>query len=442
MTARLQGENAKLLKLKMQCNNNEKLFMETTSTLFNVHYHCRGLINDFLNHRKLIEPVLYQLVDQYVADYQNILLYGSNIDTISHYGFYSAVIATNDKVSLHEDRVICNNKYLKAIAATEHYDVLLSPFMCTILWIYDFGVQAMLMLVEIVENKKVLNGAFAQLLLKTFIHFYLLLNGAKDPKPYTSCHSSVLIPFVKAALGYMMIFTAEIIIKNIPFIKQYKNKQMFFSDVSSSKRKLLLKDVNSWTVDSIKITGRNYIFAAYDLQQNKNLNNDDFVSEDLYHQHFILGKVYSVIFSNYFCGNDFYAISIVSSNELYYRALSMIACSDNCYKNKEYLLGLKLLICVYKLCKGRMLYNFTNNEYFRKRKNFKKQCKKMVCHNCRVGPLNANMNTIKCCSGCMQATYCSRHCQKIDWRNRHHRDCDHGWEKMYRSLKRYIFERL
>ena len=45
------------------------------------------------------------------------------------------------------------------------------------------------------------------------------------------------------------------------------------------------------------------------------------------------------------------------------------------------------------------------------------------CANCKIK--NSNRVFVKRCSRCRKVRYCSRHCQKIDWKNTHRYHCKH-----------------
>ena len=46
------------------------------------------------------------------------------------------------------------------------------------------------------------------------------------------------------------------------------------------------------------------------------------------------------------------------------------------------------------------------------------------CKHCKIKPYE---KTLKLCKGCKNVYYCSRHCQKIDWKYKHRHNCKTRW---------------
>ena len=46
------------------------------------------------------------------------------------------------------------------------------------------------------------------------------------------------------------------------------------------------------------------------------------------------------------------------------------------------------------------------------------------CKNCKIKPYQ---KALKLCKGCKNVYYCSRHCQKIDWKYKHRNNCKTRW---------------
>merc|ERR1712204_103487 len=86
-------------------------------------------------------------------------------------------------------------------------------------------------------------------------------------------------------------------------------------------------------------------------------------------------------------------------------------------KAKRYVFALRLLNIAKKLC---TLYEFTitptfvNKIYPKKRKKIKKKLKKMKCLYC------GSKGKLSSCTACMSALYCSKLCQKRDWKEHKH----------------------
>eukprot|EP01084_Bolivina_argentea_P125708 222683_1 len=126
-----------------------------------------------------------------------------------------------------------------------------------------------------------------------------------------------------------------------------------------------------------------------------------------------------------------YVLVICNTESLYMRALALKHVIFICYKNKEYFIGIKLLTYVYSLCHGFILPTFVN-QCRRHIRIFKKAIKKICCKYC------GNKNALKACIGCMKAVYCSRKCQKIDWKKRHNQICTKKWSKLYECIRPII----
>ena len=128
-----------------------------------------------------------------------------------------------------------------------------------------------------------------------------------------------------------------------------------------------------------------------------------------------------------------FTASINASRSIYTMALSLRYMSEACAKMGQFVIALRLLSVAYKLCTMNELVicpSFVNKIYWRKRKRIKKELNRMFCSHCgRKGKL-------KCCTGCMTAVYCSKRCQKRDWKKSHRKNCDNAmWSKYYPMMK-------
>merc|ERR1712228_991571 len=120
---------------------------------------------------------------------------------------------------------------------------------------------------------------------------------------------------------------------------------------------------------------------------------------------------------------------------VYIMALSLKCLSGICMELNQFVIALRLLNIAYKLCTMYELVicpSFVNKIYTKKRKRIKKKLKKMICSYCgRKGKL-------MCCTGCMDAVYCSKLCQKRDWQSMHREKCNKKWSKYYSELKKKL----
>eukprot|EP01084_Bolivina_argentea_P115201 204907_1 len=116
----------------------------------------------------------------------------------------------------------------------------------------------------------------------------------------------------------------------------------------------------------------------------------------------------------------------------------------NCYKNKEYLVGLKVLKYLLKLCvlNGEVIksYALIYQKYSNYKQKLKYRWNQMRCVVC--GESEATKMKMKCCMGCMQLVYCSKSCQKIHWNNQHRQNCHKSWQNHYEQLKVQLLDTI
>merc|ERR1711971_145770 len=109
---------------------------------------------------------------------------------------------------------------------------------------------------------------------------------------------------------------------------------------------------------------------------------------------------------------------------------ALIGLSRNCYQCKEFLIGYKVLRCAYKLANGYIFPSFVNVNYLKKQRKYRRKYERMRCRHC-----DKHMVDLKCCSLCMKVVYCSKKCQKIDWKQEHRKECDKSWQQTYPLLR-------
>ena len=115
---------------------------------------------------------------------------------------------------------------------------------------------------------------------------------------------------------------------------------------------------------------------------------------------------------------------IVSSTSLYSAVSSMRALSAACKKIGQYLIALRLLDKAYECCTMYQCHafpSFVSESYWKKRKRIKQKLNKLRCSYCGC---SANLLS---CTGCMSTFYCSKLCQKMDWKMTHSDNCDKHW---------------
>eukprot|EP01084_Bolivina_argentea_P110997 198139_1 len=149
---------------------------------------------------------------------------------------------------------------------------------------------------------------------------------------------------------------------------------------------------------------------------------------------FMTAQVNMLIEKKYNAARSFYFLASCS-NVLYEKLLALKYLCKNCGINGEYMLGKKILKCVYKLCDDHFLPTFRNIEYKELKRTFNHEIRNLKCEyvNCDSYAVALKLNA---CKGCMKVVYCSRMCQKSDWKLFHKSNCDRYWAEKYHDLKR------
>ncbi len=213
-----------------------------------------------------------------------------------------------------------------------------------------------------------------------------------------------------AFISFWMMFDPKNWAKAIRKL-QYK----FAKDMLSKKSVLCFEKLNDtsqnlMTIDDIKRAAE-FTFCVV----LKKPNTTDFYE---------IAKILSVIYKQYEIAKTVYIHSILRYRLDFERnrfeqcgiIISLFGLSENCYFNKEYLIGTKILKVAFKLGNQFVLINFVNKIYAKQRKKFIRRLKNIKCGYC--GRL-----ATKACTGCMKIYYCSKHCQKMDWKNSHYANC-------------------
>eukprot|EP01084_Bolivina_argentea_P064003 116747_1 len=91
----------------------------------------------------------------------------------------------------------------------------------------------------------------------------------------------------------------------------------------------------------------------------------------------------------------------------------------HCYRNNEYQIALRIMkkkrkkICYWLGVISQMTENLPHK--------LLEECQNVVCNRCKQCKL------VRSCKGCMKVWYCSRKCQKYDWKNGHRITCSNAW---------------
>ena len=383
-------------------------------------------------------------------------LSNSRITNITHHLYVDAIGAMEQFHRLHE--------YMRADWRGIHLEqnILNIPFI----------------LVELIENIEN-TQEFDPLIFDRFIYYFLLMEVTHiyrecDKHCSTKCTRYQRIDTVRLALfGYLIIFCCENIhrmISNLSidaiagFIKlnALRLSKRFRNDKHSDfiKRAKLLKRTFRKRGD-LKESGVCKVMYAIDYFMKMEsmhgsnqckcgtMEQRDFkisYNNLLFHA---IGKIYSLHLNKYKIATGLLVVSVCSAFSLYERCISLRALSENCYASKQYLIGKKVLSTMYVLCKGLILPSFERN-YPSKWRKFKQKLKKMKCAN-----TDCCNRAILCCKGCMSEFYCSKRCQKIQWKTGHRGVCsrewvrwheqdkiDQGWHGAYEMLRETIFCKL
>eukprot|EP00483_Globobulimina_turgida_P007639 UN07654 len=125
-----------------------------------------------------------------------------------------------------------------------------------------------------------------------------------------------------------------------------------------------------------------------------------------------------------------YVFCFVKTSECIIRALTLRNLGDICFESKRYLLGLKAIRYCYKLSNAYMLPSFTRKGYKLRKKKMTAAWNAQTCNQCGL-----KSKTMKCCSGCMIAPYCSWRCQKKHWNSQHQKECEGNWSDIYKIFR-------
>merc|ERR1711971_459503 len=133
----------------------------------------------------------------------------------------------------------------------------------------------------------------------------------------------------------------------------------------------------------------------------------------------LLGKILSEM-ERYETSIYFFLQCMEKSRSIYMTSLSLRFMSDSSKELKLFVVALRSLNIARELCtlyEKTITPNFVHKIYPMKRKEIKMKLKKMTCSYCGI------KGKLLCCTACMSALYCSKSCQKRDWKL-HRNTCD------------------
>eukprot|EP01084_Bolivina_argentea_P320060 555247_1 len=425
------------------------------------HLHPKVLINNFISKRTKTKPYAKILAQQSMST-QNENNNDDERNILSYYGFYSTLISMKLKVcelNIARDALQHYNKPLTIVCTKKSHDLFDSVrrISCLLIDMNVIGTNS--------PTLQILDSCLFTVFIKCYIvlnysefrdainsqcKYYAIKNQCKYYNhKYKHCGACLWFKSeLKVTLGYLMLFCADKIIRFIKTTENTMLKQIAFSNINATWNKhrnivtlAIYKIKTTLDIEKLKTFGREYILDTFEEYKRKERDHVPFfdfnMCSNIFH---IIGKVKSLVDGNYDIAKGYFVMSISGQNGLYRRVLSLIALSDNCYLNGEYLLGYVLLKCSYILCKEYILPSFVNKGYFKKRKKFIKKRYKIKCVCCGLGKRDGVC--IKCCIGCMKVMYCSKSCQKIHWKQQHSYDCDKQWKSIYWLLKNVLIDKL
>eukprot|EP01084_Bolivina_argentea_P211959 360407_1 len=402
------------------------------------HIHAQYLIPNYLEQRNSSNCSIREYMNRYLSVKKKSPRYIEDetiIYILSHFGHYYDIISLD-----------VSDKHLWFIGCSEYYDEIAqflpsNPVYPTFL---------------VASDKKACNT----IIFSKFISYYIFVTmlsvknisynrnrACAHYRRNKTCDECLITDnMCELYLGYLMVFWAEDIHNQLQSIsgsllvsKLRTHHEQFGNNVKKMHLKLLqsAKLLKCWTVNDFQTKGQEYVRSSFRYYQNMVENKIKDVTLFQYVMFHIYGKMLS------FVGLDTFAIGLFvlaacTTNDLYEKILSLKSLITSCYTNKQYLIGMKVLNCAYKLCNGYIFKLFTGKMYRKQKKKFVIKIKTMKCSNCSKGNCK-----LKSCSGCMNVSYCSVSCQKIHWKTSHRDNCDQSWGLgAYAMIKDTIFHRL
>ncbi len=203
-----------------------------------------------------------------------------------------------------------------------------------------------------------------------------------------------------------------------------------------SELKLKSKMMKTWTKNDIVNHGKENLLFAFNLwQQHMLLIRNSQIAYCVYEVYHVRGRVYALIEHEYEMANRCLVIAACSTDNLYESVVSLAALSHSCYLNGQYLIGKRILKCIYKLCNGYLLPAFVEFGYVGQRKKFNRMIRRLTCSNCK-----GTDGKLRVCKGCMKMVYCSVLCQKKHWNRIHRTKC--GKLSHFKMLENCIIKQL
>ncbi|MCP4988200.1 MAG: hypothetical protein GY928_19770, partial [Colwellia sp.] len=194
-------------------------------------------------------------------------------------------------------------------------------------------------------------------------------------------------------LGYLMMSCNEFLFDMIKYLSQSDIKTIVRQSCGVKKSKWLthlVKVMKKWTRKDIFTVGQQNVLQMYKFMvtSHKRLNHILCCEDkhaDFFAIFYVLGQVWSKPLGlgyNYDLANQYFVIATCIAPDIYHIVLSLKALSTNCYLNYQYMVGLKILRFVNKLCLETCSFPSLVQKHPKKRKIFKKRIAKLICFNC------------------------------------------------------------
>eukprot|EP01084_Bolivina_argentea_P305372 527544_1 len=421
------------------------------------HIHARGLVTNFQQNRQSAKSIISSTLELLPNhEMKKIMQNRSKRQMITHYGHF------RDILSAHKIRKSDNYLYINSVGATEQYNRLLTLKPRSI---FDSNlINVTFIIVDCMKYNQ--RRCFNDLLFKRFIRHYISVtmlstkrfSHVKDkncPEYHKNLKCDICLSsdnIDEAFLGYLMIFCAQNIYDKLLSLSEAELAKLmvyFYKNISKNQQptkmriKFKAQQIKKWNIKKIIKFGKQHVISSCDyFVRTANKKCKEFRFDDNNQMFHIMGKVAAQVDKDYDLAIPYFVIAACTTNDLYERVLSLKGLVITCYLNKQYLIGLTILKCVYKLCKGYIFPSFVETQYFKQKKQFRKKVKKMECNNC-CAAYKMYERKLKACTGCMEVAYCAKRCQKIHWNKTHRLQCTRkGWYQVYAMIKDTILDRM
>eukprot|EP01084_Bolivina_argentea_P071843 130528_1 len=428
------------------------------------HFHTFPLTSNFITIRSEIHFDTYFIIKNLSLSQRFDLLSSTILfKMLRHYGLYNCVNILYNSNNTNHLRL--DTQY-EALAALDRCEEFKYPTNVVNLQSHVIGVLMLSNHPSIIRKKHLIFSYFLMYYIQS--NFLSLIN--EESIRFTKCecflqnehvcqHCLHSYNLCRMCLGYLMVFHVNIIHSTLTQLRHpYALKSLMkdFWDVMGKKynvkinsfgyfyRKYSTNKLQRYSITKLQNIGRKYISLSTQYFVERRIvqqSNQTFIKDygDKMDHFYMLGRI-NFNDSKFDVAKIYLTMAACASWDLYTKAMSLKSLVINCYRNKEYLIGMNILRRLYQLCKGYILPTFVNTTYHRWKKKFKNKWRKVKCAYCHQK--NREMISLKSCKGCMKIFYCTRLCQKMHWKQYHKSKCDLQWVQIYLILNEQIFTRM